>query len=67
MSIIKKAFIGLIVSGIEKYFGKYTDKMKVEVNDEGKNGFTIKIKVFDTLDSVMNKAGKTLTGLIKNK
>lgn len=67
MNLIKKAFIGLIVRSIEKYFGKYTDKMKVEVNDEGKAGFTINIKVFDTLDSVIKKAGSTLSGLIIKK
>lgn len=67
MNLIKKAFIGLIVSSIEKYFGKYTDKMKVEVNDEGEAGFTINIKVFDTLDSVIKKAGSTLSGLIIKK
>lgn len=64
-SILKKAFTKLLIGSIEKYFGKYTSKMKVEVNDEGEAGFTINIKVFDTLDSVMTKAGQTLSGLIK--
>lgn len=67
MNLIKKAFIGILVSSIEKYFGKYTGKMKVEVNDEGDAGFTINIKVFDTLDNVMKKAGSTLSGLISKK
>lgn len=60
-------FIKIFVATIEKYIGKYAKKFKVEINDEGEAGFTINVKVFDTLDSVMSKAGSTLSGLISKK
>ena len=60
-------FIKIFVATIEKYIGKYAKKFKVEVNDEGEAGFTITVKVFDTLDNVMKKAGTTLSGLITKK
>lgn len=60
-------FIKIFVATIEKYIGKYAKKFKVEINDEGDAGFTINVKVFDTLDSVMSKAGSTLSGLISKK
>lgn len=60
-------FKKMFVSAIHKYFGKYAKNMEVNINDEGEKGFTITIKVFDTLDSVMKKAGNTLSGLIGGK
>lgn len=57
--------VKIFISAIEKYIGKYAQKFKVEVNDEGELGFTITIKVFEPLNDVMKKAGSTLSGLIK--
>lgn len=57
----------MFVKFIEGYIGKFAKKFTVDIVDNGEQGFTITVKVFDSLNSVLQKAGKTLSGLIKNK
>ena len=64
---VKKLMTKLIVSQIEKYMGKYTKKCNVSVQDDGEAGFTVTIKVFESLSTVMTNATKTLSGLLKKK
>ena len=64
-SVMKKAMVKLFIKVIETYMGKYAKKVSVEIKDEGVNGFEINIKVFDSLDNVLKKAGNTLSGILK--
>lgn len=64
---VKELMTKLIVSQIEKYMGKYTKKCNVSVQDDGEAGFTVTIKVFESLSTVMTNATKTLSGLLKKK
>lgn len=64
---VKGLMTKLIVSQIEKYMGKYTKKCNVSVQDDGEAGFTVTIKVFESLSTVMTNATKTLSGLLKKK
>lgn len=64
---IKEVMTKLIVSQIEKYMGKYTKKCNVAVQDDGEAGFTVTIRVFESLSTVMTNATKTLSGLLKKK
>lgn len=66
-SLVKEMMIKMFVKFIEGYIGKFAKKFTVDIVDDGEQGFTITVKVFDSLNSVLQKAGKTLTGLIKNK
>ncbi len=66
-NIVKEMMIKMFVKFIEGYIGKFAKKFTVDIVDDGEQGFTITVKVFDSLNSVLQKAGKTLTGLIKNK
>lgn len=61
---VKELMTKLIVSQIEKYMGKYTKKCNVSVQDDGEAGFTVTIRVFESLNSVISKASSTLSGLI---
>jgi len=66
-NIIKETMIKMFVKFIEGYIGKFARKFTVDIKDEGEQGFTITVKVFDSLNSVLQKAGKTLSGLLKSK
>lgn len=66
-NIIKEGMIKLFIKFIEGYIGKFAKKFTVNVVDDGEQGFTITVKVFDSLNNVLQKAGKTLNGLLKNK
>lgn len=61
----KEAIVKMFVSQIEKYLGKYAKKFTVNIQDDNEAGFTITIKVFDSLNSVISKASSTLSGLLK--
>ena len=65
---MNKIIIGIIVSQIEKFIGKYAKNFHVDVKDEGQNGFTITINVFESLDTVLtglkNKGINVLNGII---
>ena len=63
--IIKESLIKMFVKYIEGYIGKFAKKFTVSIQDEGEAGFTITVKVFDTLNNVMSKATATLSGLLK--
>lgn len=65
--IIKEGMIKLFIKFIEGYIGKFAKKFTVNVVDNGEQGFTITVKVFDSLNNVLQKAGKTLNGLLKSK
>lgn len=65
--IFRDAIIKMFVSQIEKYLGKYAKKFTVNIQDDAEAGFTITIKVFDSLSSVVSKASTTLTGLLNKK
>lgn len=67
MNLLNEIMIKTFVKFLESYIGKFAKKFTVNVNDEGSNGFTITIKVFDSLNSVMQKASSTLSGLLKKK
>lgn len=64
-SIIKEGMIKLFIKFIEGYIGKFARKFTVNVEDNGEQGFVITVKVFDSLNNVLQKAGKTLNGLLK--
>lgn len=64
-SVMKKALTKIFIKVIETYMGKYAKKVSVEIRDEGLNGFEINVKVFDSLDNVLKKAGNTLSGILK--
>lgn len=66
-NIIKEGMIKLFIKFIEGYIGKFAKKFTVNVVDDGEQGFTITVKVFDSLNNVLQKAGKTLNGLLKSK
>lgn len=66
-NIIKETMIKMFVKFIEGYIGKFARKFTVDIKDEGEQGFTITVKVFDSLNNVLQKAGKTLNGLLKSK
>ena len=66
-SIIKEGMIKLFIKFLEGYIGKFAKKFTVDIQDEGEQGFTITVKVFDSLNTVLQKAGKTLSGLLKSK
>ena len=63
--IIKESLIKMFVKYIEGYIGKFAKKFTVNIQDDGEAGFTITVKVFDTLNNVMSKATATLSGLLK--
>lgn len=64
-SIVKEMMIKMFVKFIEGYIGKFAKKFTVDIIDDGEQGFTIKVQVFDSLNSVLQKAGKSLSGLVK--
>ena len=64
-NIIKETMIKMFVKFIEGYIGKFARKFTVNIQDDGEQGFTITVKVFDSLNSVLKKAGNTLSGLLK--
>lgn len=66
-SIIRDSIIKMFVKYIEGYIGKVAKKFTVNVQDDGEAGFTITVKVFDSLQSVVSKATTTLSGLLKKK
>lgn len=66
-NIVKEMMIKMFVKFIEGYIGKFAKKFTVDIVDNGEQGFTITVKVFDSLNSVLQKAGKTLSGLIKKQ
>lgn len=66
-NIIKEGMIKLFIKFLEGYIGKFAKKFTVDIQDNGEEGFIIKVTVFDTLNNVLQKAGKTLSGLLKNK
>lgn len=61
---LRDSIIKMFVRYIEGYIGKVAKKFTVNVQDEGEAGFTVTIKVFDSLNSVISKASSTLSGLI---
>lgn len=67
MNIVKEAMIKGVVSIIEKNIGKIAKKFTVNLQDDGEAGFTVNIKVFDSLNTVVSNATKTLSGLLKKK
>lgn len=64
---VKELMIKTIVSILEKHIGKIAKKFTVNLQDDGEAGFTVTIKVFDSLSTVMTNATKTLSGLLKKK
>lgn len=66
-NIIKEGMIRLFIKFLEGYIGKFAKKFTVDIQDEGEQGFTITVKVFDSLNTVLQKAGKTLSGILKSK
>lgn len=64
---IRDGIIKMFVKYIEGYIGKVAKKFTVNVQDDGEAGFTITVKVFDSLNSVVSKATTTLSGLINKK
>ena len=66
-NIIRDSIIKMFVKYIEGYIGKVAKKFVINIQDDGEAGFTITIKVFDSLNSVVQKATSTLSGLISKK
>ena len=64
---VKELMIKTIVSIIEKHIGKIAKKFTVNLQDDGEAGFTVTIRVFESLSTVMTNATKTLSGLLKKK
>lgn len=64
---VKELMIKTIVKIIEQHIGKIAKKFTVNMQDDGEAGFTVTIKVFDSLNTVVSNATKTLSGLLKKK
>lgn len=64
---IKEVMIKTVVKIIEQHIGKIAKKFSVNLQDDGEAGFTVTIKVFDSLNTVVSNATKTLSGLLKKK
>lgn len=64
-NIVKESLIKMFVKFIEGYIGKFAQKFTVNIQDDGEQGFTITVKVFDSLNSVIKKATSTLSGILK--
>lgn len=64
---VKELMIKTIVKIIEQHIGKIAKKFSVNLQDDGEAGFTVTIKVFDSLNTVVSNATKTLSGLLKKK
>ena len=64
---VKELMIKTIVKIIEQHIGKIAKKFTVNMQDDGEAGFTVTIKVFDSLNTVVTNATKTLSGLLKKK
>lgn len=64
---VKELMIKTVVKIIEQHIGKIAKKFSVNLQDDGEAGFTVTIKVFDSLNTVVSNATKTLSGLLKKK
>ena len=64
---VKELMIKTVVKIIEQHIGKIAKKFTVNMQDDGEAGFTVTIKVFDSLNTVVSNATKTLSGLLKKK
>lgn len=64
MGIVSEISTKLIISAIEKWLGKITQKFTVNVEDKGES-FTITINVFESMQNFTKGVTKTLAGLMK--
>ena len=62
--LIKQIIISKIVKYLENLLGN-SKKFSVNIQDDKDKGFTITIKVFDSINNVLLKASNTLAGLLK--